>query len=160
MSSAREASDEDIIIHAGDLACYGCDRGYTGLNMKPAEILAEIPATVINIRGNHDEANKVKSLCSSMRLSLGKRFPNVSVSHWPSTSPHSVGQWLPGDVHLCGHVHKQWKHLLDVKSQVLNINIGADAWDFKLVSEEELMKYIDSVIRSSKIFFVDAASKK
>jgi calcineurin-like phosphoesterase family protein len=86
-----------------------------------------------------------------MRIHLGKRFPDVSVSHYPSTDQHSIGHWQPGDIHLCGHVHGKWKHLLDIKHQVLNINVGVDVWNFQIVSEDEIIKYIDKILKTGNL---------
>jgi calcineurin-like phosphoesterase family protein len=158
-SAHQRAKYDDTIIHVGDLACYGKDRGHAGLEIKPFEIISKIPATFVNIRGNHDLHNSVKSVCDSMRIHLGKRFPCVSVSHYPSTDPHSFGQWLPGDIHICGHVHKKWKHFLDVKNKVLNINVGVDVWNFQIISEDELIKYIDKILHDSRTYISSSIRK-
>lgn len=123
--------DKDIIIHAGDLATFGED----GLAASPQRLVAQIPATFINLRGNHDINNKVKSLAVSMRTKIGPH-KHVSISHYPSYDSKAKGHFLPGDIHLCGHVHSAWKHCLDTKRRVLNINIGVDVWDYKLVPED------------------------
>jgi calcineurin-like phosphoesterase family protein len=94
-----------------------------------------------------------------MRIHLGKRFPCVSVSHYPSTDSHSFGQWLPGDIHICGHVHKKWKHFLDVKNKVLNINVGVDVWNFQIISEDELIKYIDKILHDSRTYISSSIRK-
>lgn len=74
-----QASEDDLIVHVGDLACFDTD-----MKIKPASMLAQINATVINIHGNHDTTNKVKSLCDSMRTVLGSKYTAVSVSHYPT----------------------------------------------------------------------------
>lgn len=101
----------------------------------------------MNLKGNHDISNRVKSLAISMRTALGKRYPNVSVSHYPSYDVHAKGHWLNGDIHLCGHVHSKWKHCLDLTGNVLNINVGVDVWGYRIVSEEKLIEYIDSLFK-------------
>ena len=47
---------------------------------------------------------------------------------------------------LCGHVHSKWKHCLDVTSNVLNINVGVDVWKYNIVSEDALVRYVDSIL--------------
>lgn len=133
---------DDMIIHLGDLACYKHDRDLNGLDIKPIELIKQIPATFINIRGNHDINNKVKSVADSMQLHLGKHFPNVTCGHYPSYDIRSKSYIRSGWINLCGHVHKKWKHCLDLDNSILNINVGVDVWNFKLVSEDELIKYI------------------
>lgn len=144
------ASADDVIIHVGDLASFKQDRSNKGLDVKPAEIIATIPATFLNIRGNHDINNKVKSICESMRIRLGKKFPDVSLSHYPSYDRRANTSFRQGDIHICGHVHGKWKHCLDMTNQVLNINVGVDVWKYKIVSEFELIQYIEEVIKTPK----------
>lgn len=140
----------DIIIHIGDLACFRVDRSYNGLSVNPQEFIQQINASFINIRGNHDLNNRVKSVCNSMQISLGKRFPYVTLGHYPSYDVHAKDTFKEGWIHLCGHVHSAWKHCLDTTNSVLNINVGVDAWNYKIVSEDELIQYIDEVMKLSK----------
>ena len=81
-----------------------------------------------------------------MRTSLGKRYPNVSVSHYPSYDRRARGQYIDGDIHICGHVHGRWKYCLDLDHSVLNVNVGCMAWRFQIVSEDELIQYITKVL--------------
>ena len=137
-----QATEDDLIIHVGDLAFFDTD-----LKIKPADMLAQIAATVINIHGNHDTTNKVKSLCESMRIHLGKKYTAVSVSHYPTYDKRAKDQFLEGDIHICGHIHNKWKHCLDLTHKCLNINVGVDVWNFKMLSEDDLIKYIDKILR-------------
>lgn len=136
----------DVIIHVGDLYSFRNDRGFEGMKIRPDEFFKDVKAGIINLRGNHDPSNKVKSLCDSMRTCIGSRFPSVSVSHYPTYDKHCAGHFQPGDVHLCGHVHSKWKYCIDLDNQCLNINVGVDVWDYQLVSEEELIKYLNSLL--------------
>ena len=149
-SCRDRAKPEDVIIHVGDLASVGIDRhdglNSKGLDVKPSEMLSDIKATFVNIRGNHDSSNKVKSLCDCMRTRLGKRYPNVSISHYPSYDHRAVNQFIDGDIHICGHVHNKWKYCLDLDHSVLNINVGCMAWRFQIISEDELIQYITKVL--------------
>lgn len=156
-SCCQRAKAEDVIFHVGDLFCYkqdlhGIDSNSApnGSQLKPADVISAIPATFINIRGNHDINNHVKSLCESMRIKLSRRFPSVSIGHYPSYSIHAKDQFANGDIRICGHVHRQWKHCLDLDHSVLNINVGVDVWDYQIVSEDELIQYIESIVKLSK----------
>ena len=127
------------------------DRGVQGLSSSPSSIISEkISATFINIRGNHDTANNVKSLCDSMQLHLGSKFPDVTAGHYPSYDPRAAAYIRPGWINLCGHVHHLWKHCLDIAHGVLNINMSVDVWGVKIVSEDMLIKYIESILRLPK----------
>lgn len=143
------ASEDDIVIHAGDFCSYGNDRGEIGMKINPINFVKQINATFINVKGNHDENNKTKSVCYYMRTTLGKVFSDVSLSHYPSINPLAKGTFRSGDIHLCGHIHNRWKYLIDKKHKVLNINVGIDVWDYKIVSEDELIDYIRHVMRQS-----------
>lgn len=140
-----QATDEDLIVHIGDLACFNTD-----LKIKPADMIAQVNASLINIHGNHDTSNKVKSICDSMRIQLGKKYTAVSISHYPTYDKRAKDQFLEGDIHICGHVHNQWKHCLDLTHKCLNINVGIDCWNYKMLSDDDLIKYIDKILRLDK----------
>lgn len=143
-----QAQHGDIIYHVGDLASWKQDRGGRGLSVKPMDIVDnQVDAMFVNIKGNHDINNKVVSVCESMRTKLGKRYPYVSVSHYPSYDIRSAQHFQKGDIHICGHVHRRWRHCLDLTNNVLNINVGVDAWNFKLVSEDLLVEYLNKLFK-------------
>lgn len=56
----------------------------------------------------------------------------------------------------------KWKHCLDLDNSVLNINCGVDVWNYKIVSEDEIIKYIESILRlpKEKIFKVKYIDEK
>lgn len=68
------AAPEDYVIHLGDFAIYGKKNGQINSKTNPVDFASRINATFINVKGNHDDSNKVKSLCSSLRTTLGKNF--------------------------------------------------------------------------------------
>lgn len=150
-SCKERAKPDDIIYHLGDLALYHTDGHYKerahGLDVKPAEVLKDIPATFINIRGNHDLNNKVKSVCDSMHMYLSKRYPSVSLSHYPTYDTRIDPSCLTAPIHLCGHVHGSWKHCLDLDHRILNVNVGCMMWGFKIVSDNELIEYLNSLFK-------------
>jgi calcineurin-like phosphoesterase family protein len=158
ISCRQRASAEDTIVHVGDLASYGMDRHQgldsKGLDVSPMRLIKDIPANFVNIRGNHDNSNKVKSVADSMQTHLGKRFPQVTVGHYPSYDRRSEGYVRSGWINVCGHVHSAWKHCLDLDRKILNINAGCMVWNFKIVSEDELIQYINRVLshRPDEIF--------
>lgn len=143
------ATEDDIVMHLGDFCFYGKEQGIDGLKINPSTFIRDINATFINVKGNHDVNNKTKSICTYMRTSLGKVFPDVSISHYPSNNPMAKGTFRTGDIHLCGHVHNAWKYLIDEKHKVLNINVGIDVWNYKIISEDELIDYIRKIMNHS-----------
>lgn len=141
----ERAKHDDVIIHAGDLACYGKDRGIEFNRTNPRLYLNNINAKVIPLKGNHDINNKVKYVGTGMIVSIGKIGP-VTIAHYPTNDPKCPKQFTVKndimDIHLCGHVHQSWKHFYDKEHNKLNINIGIDVWDYNIVSEQELINYI------------------
>lgn len=142
----EDLPEDDIVIHIGDLYSFGLDRGSETHRVKPNELLHEVKATFVNIRGNHDLNNKVKSLCESMQLRLGKRYPSVIAAHYPSYDKRALDYVKDGCILLCGHVHSRWKHCLDLDHNVLNVNVGVDVNRYRLVSEEDLVKYLNRIL--------------
>lgn len=136
---------DDIIIHVGDLYYFDSKNGE-----KPVDLLKFVNAQLINIHGNHDSNNKVKSICHSMRTILGKKYTAVSVSHYPTYDKRAYGQFIEGDIHICGHVHGKWKHCLDLDNSCLNINVGIDVWNLKMPTDDDLIKYIDKLLELPK----------
>lgn len=147
MCNAMSTTD-DIIISAGDVCQYGKDRNTSGLTINPnIFIKTHIMATFINIEGNHDNNNKMKSIGSSLKTSLGRKYRNVTVCHHPSWDRRCVGKFKQGDIVLHGHIHTKEKYCIDLDNQTLNINIGLDAWNYRLVSEEKLIEFIDKLLK-------------
>lgn len=141
-------SDDDVLIHIGDLCQRGNDRIWKGRNINPIEYIRRINPQFVNIKGNHDPNNHVISACDFMRTTLGKKYLSVSIGHYPSYFHEAKGTFRKGDVRLCGHVHDKWKYFIDFDNKVLNINVGVDAWKYNPISEDELVRYIDSIMKS------------
>lgn len=145
---AREK--DDVLYHIGDLYCLKDDNGSPGMFLPWRETKKRFTANVVNIEGNHDQTNGVKSMATSMRMVLGKVF-NVVLCHYPSTDPRSRLHLKPGDINICGHNHTLWngeKHFVDKVNKVLNINVCTDLWDYQPVSEVTLVNYIKGVLSS------------
>lgn len=131
----------DLVFHLGDVFFCG--------KTKAKEIMDQLNGRKILIRGNHDWWKDEKY------IQLG--FERVSdagysISEWDAQMSHfpykgeeiderifdhqlfDDGRWL-----LHGHVHCAWK----TKKKM--INVGVDVWDFKPVSEDEIMKIISNI---------------
>lgn len=144
----QKCRDDDLLIHVGDFIQYGNDRRWPGMKTRPYEFIRQMRPMFVNVQGNHDANNCVKSACVYMRTFLGKKY-SVSVGHYPSNNPKARGTFRKGDVHICGHVHGAWKYFIDFENKVLNVNVGVDVWDYSPVSEEDLIQYIDSIMRTN-----------
>lgn len=146
-SISDQCKPGDVVIHVGDFASAGVDRGYEGLKEKPNDIMTNIPVSFVNLRGNHDINNRVFCFGESMSFHLSKRYPFVSASHYPSYDQRALGTFIDGTIHFCGHVHRRWKHCLDTDHSVMNINVGVDVWNYRVVHEHELIAYLDFLFK-------------
>jgi len=139
------ATKDDLLIHVGDFACYGKERGTECTRTKPEVYLAKINPKTILIKGNHDINNKVKYMCKGLIIDIGK-LGSVTVSHYPTTETHCPVEFRTKGTqigyHICGHVHNQWKFMYDPICNKININVGVDAWNNQIVSEDELINAV------------------
>lgn len=135
------AKKTDTIISVGDMISYGCSKGIEGLRVKYQDYVSQINATFINVEGNHDPNNKVKSICNFMLTNIGHY--NVSIAHYPTNQLKFNIPTLPNHIHLCGHVHTNWKH--KTINNILNINVGCDQWNYNPVSDSEIIRYIQKI---------------
>ena len=130
------AGERDTLVHLGDFMCYGGERGVPGEKKKESYYLDQIKPTFVSIKGNHDTNNRVHTVADLLITHLGPYM--VSASHYPS--PMNPENKL--SIHICGHVHNLWKHYYDKQNNILNINVGIDAWNYQIVSDQELIDYI------------------
>ncbi|MEE9214649.1 MAG: metallophosphoesterase family protein [Thermodesulfobacteriota bacterium] len=141
----------DTVYHLGDFAFAGKER--------MAEIGARLNGKKYLKMGNHDKGRKrllgagFKSIIrpeSQTVMSLSGI--HVRLSHYPYRYKFEDGQQRDfpaapedeGMILLCGHVHEKWK----LKNRMLNV--GVDVWDFKPVSEDEIIDYIQKNILKGK----------
>ena len=159
---------EDLLIHVGDFCLTSIDRHGKEedipLDFSPDYWKTQIKARLILLAGNHDDGHSFEADCKSMVLDLNQNYRNVSVGHYPSTSPvikktwsgrtiftkHSVngyqgwnGTAQKPHIHLCGHVHDKWLLKYDATKHVLNVNVGVDVWGYKPVRDAEITNLLD-----------------
>ena len=155
---------DDLLIHVGDFMNYGKNRGTEAGRNKPDFYLSQIKCQVVCLEGNHDPNNHVRCIGRTLTTKVGRYI--VSVGHYPSYLSGKFGGFervedLPRytvssepssenkvRIHLCGHVHDNWKHNFQWggRYSVLNINVGTDVWKYRPVSEAELDAYIGKVL--------------
>lgn len=150
----REANNkvkpEDNVIHVGDFANYGGNRGVEGLRKKPIDFLKELNGTWFLIEGNHDRNNRVKTLGRFLECKIGTY--NVGVQHKPLQEPttkklkyhldycrHAL------DFIICGHIHNNWK----VKKlfEVWHINVGVDVHKYRPIDDSGLLAIFENIKR-------------
>ena len=127
----RAKTRSDLIVHVGDFCQRGDDNHYEseelrgGVNMNPSAFLDKIAATFVNIEGNHDDNNGVRSIGRNIITKI-------------------QGPWT---IRLCGHVHGAWKHRIDFENNILNINVGVDVWKYNIVSESDILGYVGHIAK-------------
>jgi calcineurin-like phosphoesterase family protein len=145
-ANSRASNQDDLIIHVGDFYCYGSDRGSDNIKENPRIYINRLTAQFVNIRGNHDKSNKMISVGDRLLTNIGP-FKMVYVSHHPSDDHNSRVKSMKNIIHICGHVHGRWKYFYDEERNIININVGIDAWKYNIVSEMELVVFIDNLAR-------------
>lgn len=138
-------TEEDTIYVLGDVCFH---KPILGL-----PLLQSLKGKKILIQGNHDRWSKSKYLEAGFlqilqeaklilngfgfKLSHYPYLPNELVGcaphdlRYPEMRPVNEGGWL-----LCGHVHLNWKIMGN------QINVGVDKWDFKPVSQSQILSLV------------------
>lgn len=141
---------EDTIYHLGDVAFTSPDRA--------KHILSCLNGYKILILGNHDRSGPkmaewgFQEVHQSLQLELEGGI-KANLSHYPyrgSNDPHFKPKFDTknlnddGKLLICGHVHTSFKSRPG-KFKNHMINVGVDMWNFKPVSEPQLLEYLKSL---------------
>lgn len=157
-ANSRAKSRSDLIVHVGDFCQRGDDNHYendglrSGVNVNPSVFLDKIVATFVNIEGNHDDNNGVRSIGRNIITKVGN-FHDASVGHYPTWHEDARGTFishrnqLHWTIRICGHVHRAWKHKIDLENNILNINVGVDVWRYNIVSELDILGYVGHIAK-------------
>ena len=149
-------SPTDIIVHIGDLCQINKDNGIKPITqMSQLQIFDALNAQLICLEGNHDPNNRVKTVAKSLRTSLGKTFSSVVCCHYPSTDSRSDGHYTQYDIIIHGHNHhgimnKKEIFNFDLVHNVLNVNVACDLWNFRPVSEFDLITAINRYLHKHR----------
>lgn len=126
----KNSQEEDsLFYHLGDFGIGKVD--------KLCEILWKVRRNVILIRGNHDLS--LKRLMEigfngiADRLILKYRHWTFDMTHRPSEDP-KYDKMDHNEINLHGHLHSITK----IKGN--RINMGVEAWDYRPISLDEIMK--------------------
>ena len=131
---------DDLLIHVGDFMNYGKNRGTEAGRNKPDFYLSQIACQVVFLEGNHDPNNHVRCIGRTLTTKVGRYVVSVPWYDWYRAARVQI--------HLCGHVHDAWRWketYIPEHGIVLSVNIGADAWHYRPVSESELDAYIGQI---------------
>jgi len=151
-ANMRAHEIDDVIYHLGDFYNECKDKSFKCYKVKPSFYLDKIKAKFVLIEGNHDVQNDIKCIGKLLYMNLGGR--KITMGHLPTFLMEYPDLDFLGrnHIHLCGHVHKKWKIAFDKRLNILNVNVGLDMWKYRLVSEKELIKFIDFKIREENNF--------
>lgn len=150
---------EDLLIHAGDFCLTSPDRHGTEedipIDIPPEHWMSQFNSRLILLAGNHDDGHSFETDAKSMTLDLNQNYRNVTVGHYPST--HEFYRYVGNGnrrscsngihIHLCGHVHNNWKYYYDNKANVLNYNVGVDCHNYKPVRDAEITEDLDFLFK-------------
>lgn len=138
----RVVSSHDEVWILGDFSFYN--------STKTAAILSRLNGRKNLVRGNHDDVKTDEKawrlgytlFVSKARVALSDGT-EVNLSHYPyvgdsTETDRFLDRRLPDDGSwlLHGHVHREWK------IRVPQINVGVDVWDYKPVSEAQILDLI------------------
>ena len=140
----------DVVYHMGDVA-------FTSPEWCK-HIIENLNGYKILILGNHDRAEEkmkergFQEVHQSLEIILGDNIP-TNLSHYPyrgTDDPYHKTKFdhknIPDDgkLLLCGHVHDTW---ITKPGRYKNhmINVGMDKWNFKPVSEDEVLAYLKTL---------------
>ena len=144
-----KTSGYSTIFHIGDFALRNSDKHYRQeedkadfkvdvVNIK-SNLLVNYGIGLVLLKGNHDDGHNFNSDIDTMVVDFSHSYGHIRVAHYPTT----YGNYKFA---ICGHVHDAW--LVKRINGIVNINVGIDVWDYKPVSENELidlMKTIDYI---------------
>tara|TARA_R110002167_G_C12300033_1_gene617060 strand:- start:3 stop:575 length:573 start_codon:yes stop_codon:yes gene_type:complete len=123
--------DGDTLYHLGDVVNGNLENA--GRRLKEMRITYPNSKFIL-IEGNYDE-DKEGFLCKyfdeirkDLTLNI-KGIGNCYLNHYPTKTLNGLGINKLG---VTGHIHSLWK----VQENL--INVGVDAWNFRIVSEDEL----------------------
>ena len=141
---------EDFVYHMGDVAFASPER--------IDHIIHNLNGHKILILGNHDRKEKkyldygFEEVHQSLRITLSNG-QEANLSHYPyrgQPDPYHKQKFDnkniedDGRLLLNGHVHDDWK-VRPGKYKNVMINVGMDQWNFKPVSEEELIEFLKTL---------------
>lgn len=118
-------SEDDTVYVIGDFALTSRER--------IAELRSKLNGHIVLVLGNHDRSQKAMADCGfDVVCDRARGFEldgqRLYLRHIPD-----YGFLVSGEIHLCGHVHTDWKRLGDI------INVGVDQWNFQPVTLAELL---------------------
>lgn len=140
---------DDQVINVGDFLNYGAEKGDPGLKNHPDVYFKQLNGIWVNIEGNHDANNGVRSIGRHLFTNIAKL--RVFVSHYPTDNgiqDPELMAWVRKNCAfaVCGHVHEKWAEMWD--NGFLNINVGVDVRKYLPISDSEIYNIYEKAKRN------------
>lgn len=143
---------DDIVIFLGDFCFKNTKHGKKGegsLN-KAEYYMSLLNGQKVFVKGNHDNNNFLNTKITSLVMEFaGEIF-------WCVHNPQDFNSSYK--INLCGHVHQHWK--IKKWGNTFLVNVGVDAWKFRPVNIQEILKRISKFRREEKIRNFDKEKEK
>lgn len=126
---------EDLVFDLGDFIFRNSPGGKVGEGLQDKSIvfLNKLNGRRVNVRGNHDANNSLKTPIEKIYIKHGGK--RICLVHNPAHADSTC------ELNFVGHIHNAWKvRRLNEKS--IMYNVGVDVNNFRPVTFEEIMKGI------------------
>lgn len=138
----------DVVYHLGDFMFYNKTS-----RLKYEDFTNKLNGKIIQILGNHDVRNGIKSILITAQLQYMGR--NIMVGHGPDNIQNALGS-TQIQLALCGHVHRLWKWAYIFDKVYYNwipiINVGVDVWNFYPISHREICNLLATIPTPIQVF--------
>jgi len=130
----QRVSQTDLVFHLGDFCFKNGPGGKPGegVPIKSDFYEKQLNGKIIQLCGNHDSHNTVKTIISSIEIMFGGR--NIRLIHNPIA-------YEQGKLNLCGHVHEKWV-ITWADPETPIVNVGVDVWNFMPISINEILSVV------------------
>lgn len=130
----------DTVFHIGDF-CFNKSTEGADVTTKSYDLEKKLNGKIIFLYGNHDRNNGCKSLITHCVIKLGGKY--LYMTHNPKFYNNDY------EINLVGHVHDMWI-AKKVGANSVAINVGVDAWSFKPIEINEILKVYNYWINNNK----------
>lgn len=131
----QRVKDEDLVFDLGDFIFRNSPGGKKGegLTDKSEVFLSRLNGKRINVKGNHDRNNSLKTCVEKIYIKHGGK--KICLVHNPIHADPNC------ELNFVGHVHTSWK-IKRLSDGSIMVNVGVDVWNFRPITFEEIMKAV------------------
>lgn len=135
--------DDDIVFDLGDFMFRNSPGGKPGEGKQDKSLvfLRRLKGRRINVKGNHDRNNSLKTCIEKIYIRYGGY--DICLVHNPAHADPKC------ELNLVGHVHSAWK-IKRLNAKSIMINVGVDVHNFSPISFDEIQKCISQFKKEEK----------